>query len=50
MEPLLFHKKVSGKQARDRAIELLEEVGIREPQSTIDCYPTNFPAGCASAS
>jgi oligopeptide transport system ATP-binding protein len=45
MEPLLFHKKVSKQQARDRAIELLEEVGIRDPQSTIDCYPHEFSGG-----
>lgn len=45
MEPLLFHKDVSKKQARDRAIELLDEVGIRDPQSTIDCYPHEFSGG-----
>lgn len=45
MEPLLFHKKVSRKQARERAIELLDEVGIRDPQSTIDCYPHEFSGG-----
>jgi predicted kinase len=29
MEPLRFHKKVSRSEARQRALELLEEVGIR---------------------
>ena len=45
MEPLIYHKKVSNKQARERAIELLEEVGIRDPQSTIDNYPYEFSGG-----
>ncbi len=45
MEPLLYHKKVSRAQARRRALELLEEVGIREPASTIDNYPHQFSGG-----
>ena len=45
MEPLLYHKKVSRAQARRRALELLEEVGIREPAATIDNYPHQFSGG-----
>ncbi len=45
MEPLLYHKKVSRAQARSRALELLEEVGIRDPVSTIDNYPHQFSGG-----
>ncbi len=45
MEPLLYHKKVSRAQARRRALELLDEVGIREPASTIDNYPHQFSGG-----
>ena len=45
VEPLIYHKKVSKAQARERAIELLEEVGIREPQTTIDNYPHEFSGG-----
>ena len=45
MEPLLYHQKVSRAQARRRALELLEEVGIREPASTIDNYPHEFSGG-----
>ena len=45
MEPLRYHKKVSRAQARQRALELLEEVGIREPASTIDNYPHQFSGG-----
>lgn len=45
MEPLRYHKKVSRAQARKRALELLEEVGIRDPASTIDNYPHQFSGG-----
>ena len=45
VEPLLYHKKVSRAQARDRALELLDEVGIRDPASTIDNYPHQFSGG-----
>jgi oligopeptide transport system ATP-binding protein len=45
MEPLLYHKKVSQAQARERALELLEEVGIRDPAATIDNYPHQFSGG-----
>tara|TARA_R110002073_G_scaffold128034_1_gene273681 strand:+ start:7086 stop:8732 length:1647 start_codon:yes stop_codon:yes gene_type:complete len=45
MEPLLYHKKVSHVQARKRALELLEEVGIRDPAATIDNYPHQFSGG-----
>jgi oligopeptide transport system ATP-binding protein len=45
MEPLLYHKKVSKQAARQRALELLEEVGIRDPQSTIDNFPHQFSGG-----
>jgi len=45
MEPIIYHKGVSKKEARQRAIELLEEVGMREPQSTIDNYPHQFSGG-----
>ncbi len=45
MEPLLYHQKVPRAQARQRALELLEEVGIREPATTIDNYPHQFSGG-----
>jgi ABC-type glutathione transport system ATPase component len=45
VEPLVYHKQVSRKDARARAIELLEEVGIRDPDSTIDNYPHEFSGG-----
>ena len=45
MEPLLYHRKVTTAQARTRALELLAEVGIRDPESTIDNFPHEFSGG-----
>ncbi len=45
MEPLVYHKKVSQQEARARALELLEEVGIRDPAATIDNFPHQFSGG-----
>jgi len=45
MEPLLYHKQVSKQEARQRALTLLEEVGIRDPASTIDNFPHQFSGG-----
>ena len=45
MEPLIFHNKVSKEQARARALELLAEVGMRDPESTIDNFPHQFSGG-----
>lgn len=45
VEPLRLHKSVGRKAARQRALELLEEVGIRDPATTIDQYPHQFSGG-----
>ncbi|MDP5064852.1 MAG: dipeptide ABC transporter ATP-binding protein [Haliea sp.] len=45
VEPLIYHRKVSAKEARTRALELLTEVGLRDPESTIDQYPHQFSGG-----
>ncbi len=45
IEPIVFHKRIGKKEARQRAIELLDEVGLRDPQSTIDSYPHEFSGG-----
>ncbi len=44
-ESLRYHQKARRKEARQRAVELLQEVGIREPASTIDDYPHQFSGG-----
>ena len=45
IEPLLIHKNLSKTLAKARAIELLEEVGIRNPASTFNSYPHEFSGG-----
>ncbi len=45
MEPLRLHGKVSHADARHRALELLQEVGIRDPGSTFDNFPHQFSGG-----
>ena len=45
MEPLRYHHRVSRQAARARALELLAEVGIRDPAATIDNFPHQFSGG-----
>jgi peptide/nickel transport system ATP-binding protein len=45
METVLAHRNVSRSAARDRAIELLELVGIPDPQRRVDQYPHEFSGG-----
>ncbi len=44
-EPLIIHKSMSGAHARARAIELLEMVGIPEPETRLKQYPHEFSGG-----
>lgn len=45
MEPLRYHTGCSRDEARKRALTLLDEVGIRDPQQTFHCYPHEFSGG-----
>ena len=45
IEPLVYHKNLSEKHALARAKELLVEVGIRDPDTTINNYPHEFSGG-----
>ena len=45
METVLAHRSVSKRAARDRAIDLLELVGIPDPQRRVDAYPHEFSGG-----
>jgi ABC-type glutathione transport system ATPase component len=45
IEPLMIHSKVSRAAAKERAIALLEEVGIRDPTTTFDNFPHQFSGG-----
>jgi peptide/nickel transport system ATP-binding protein len=44
-EQIRAHDKVSKQVARDRAVELLEEVGIPDPSRRVDDYPHEFSGG-----
>ena len=44
-EVLRIHMGMNKKQARARAIALLEEVGIPQPQTRIDAYPSQMSGG-----
>jgi peptide/nickel transport system ATP-binding protein len=45
VEAYRVHNNVSKKQARDRAIEMLDRVGIPQPDRRIDDYPHQFSGG-----
>jgi peptide/nickel transport system ATP-binding protein len=44
-EVLRIHMGLSAKQARERAMELLAEVGIPEPRARLDAYPHELSGG-----
>jgi oligopeptide transport system ATP-binding protein len=44
-ETLKRHQKLGGKQATERATELLDRVGISEPRKRLKEYPHNFSGG-----
>lgn len=45
MEPILEHESVSKEEASKRALELLDEVGISEPEKTFKQYPHELSGG-----
>ncbi|RCX14924.1 oligopeptide/dipeptide ABC transporter ATP-binding protein [Fontibacillus phaseoli] len=45
MEPLVEHLKISKKEARKRAIELIEQVGISRPEQIAKSYPHELSGG-----
>ena len=45
VEAMRTHRDVSKAQARERAVELLELVGIPEPRKRVDAYPHEFSGG-----
>jgi len=44
-EMVRIHRDASKKQARERAIELLDLVGIPQPERRVDSYPHEFSGG-----
>ena len=45
IEPLIYHRDHSRKQAKERAIELMEETGIVRAAERFDSYPHEFSGG-----
>ncbi len=45
MEAILLHQNVYKAEARERTIQLFEEVGIPEPERRIDSYPHEMSGG-----
>jgi oligopeptide/dipeptide ABC transporter ATP-binding protein len=45
IEAIMLHQKVSKAEARERAIEMLDRVGIPQPQRRIDDYPFQMSGG-----
>jgi peptide/nickel transport system ATP-binding protein len=44
-EVLLWHRKVSKKEARDKAVEMLRHVGIPKAETRLDTYPFQLSGG-----
>src|SRR5439155_19277600 len=44
-EPLRLHRGMNGADARTKAVELLERVGIADAARRIDAYPHQFSGG-----
>ncbi|MGY8770991.1 MAG: ABC transporter ATP-binding protein [Pirellulales bacterium] len=45
MEALLIHQKITKKEARQRTIELFDEVGIPDAATRVDSYPHQMSGG-----
>jgi oligopeptide/dipeptide ABC transporter ATP-binding protein len=45
VEAIQAHEKVDGRTARSRAVELLRQVGIPNPDSRVDDFPHQFSGG-----
>ena len=45
MEPILLHEKTSKEEAEQRALKLLEEVGIENPEKRFKQYPHQLSGG-----
>ncbi|WP_054997347.1 MULTISPECIES: ABC transporter ATP-binding protein [Pseudomonas syringae group] len=44
-ETLLLHRGISGREARNRIVELLELVGIQQPEKRLKAYPHELSGG-----
>ena len=44
-EPMMHHRGLSKREAREKAIALLDRVGIPDPQRRVDSYPHELSGG-----
>jgi peptide/nickel transport system ATP-binding protein len=44
-EPLIYHRDMSWREARRKAIDLLRQVGIPDPARNVDAFPHQFSGG-----
>jgi peptide/nickel transport system ATP-binding protein len=45
LEAITLHQNVNRREARERAIEMLEDVGMPQPARTVDAYPHQLSGG-----
>jgi oligopeptide/dipeptide ABC transporter ATP-binding protein len=45
IETIRLHEPVGRTQARERAVRLLDDVGVPDPRRRLDCYPHEFSGG-----
>ncbi len=45
VEAITIHQRVGRREARDRAVALLTEVGVKRPVERLDAYPHQFSGG-----
>jgi len=45
MEPLMIHRNMDKKEAREESIQMLKKVGIPSPEMRVDDYPHQFSGG-----
>ena len=45
LEPLVEHQKLSSKEVKDRALDLLRKVGVPAPEQRFNDYPHQFSGG-----
>ena len=45
MEAITLHQDVTKAEAREKAIEMLERVGMPQPSQIVDCYPHRLSGG-----
>ena len=45
MESILLHNKITRQEAKERAVELLRQVNIPNPEDRLNQYPYEFSGG-----